>query len=143
MTNVRRALIAFLLALTACDSSVLADRDPDPIVQHDWLAQSVAGESVANPERVTLSIANGTVSGRGGCNQYSGPVEYGNGRIKIGPMISTKMACQEGGLMQFEQKYLNALQSAYSYSVTSGPELTITTANGALVFSAVPRQSRP
>ena len=147
MTNQRRATfastLAFTLALASCESSLSTNDDFDPIIQNDWLAQSIAGDPVPNPERVTLSFANGRVSGRGGCNQYSGPVEYGNGRMKIGPIISTKMACLENGLMQLESKYLGALQTAESYSVSSSAHLTITTARGPLVFSASSRQIRP
>ncbi len=143
MTIPCRIALILTLALASCESSVNAGSEQNAIDRNDWLAQSIAGVAVPNPERVTLSLANGTVSGRGGCNQYSGPVEFGNGRIKIGPLISTKMACTESGLMQLEQKFLGALQSASAYTVSVHPELTITTTDGPLVFRASPRQSRP
>jgi heat shock protein HslJ len=143
MTITRRIALTLTLALASCESSVNAGNEQNAIDRHDWLAQSIVGIAVPYPERVTLSLANGTVSGRGGCNQYSGPVEYANGRIKIGPLISTKMACAEPGLMHIEKKFLGALQSASTYTVSVHPELTIITASGPLVFRASPRQSRP
>ncbi len=147
MTTLHRAIfastLAFTPALASCESPVDAGGDLDAIVQNDWLAKNIAGDPVPTPERVTLSFANGRVSGRGGCNQYSGPVEYGNGRMKIGPIISTKMACLEDGLMQLESKYLGALQTAESYSVSTGTQLTIATARGPLLFKASPKQIRP
>ena len=143
MKILRHAGLMLTLILASCDSVQSTTGEQDPLEQHDWLAVSIAGAAVPNPERVTLSIANGRVFGRGGCNQYSGPVEYGNGRIKIGPIISTEMACVEGGLMQLESKYLGALQSADGYEFTSRTLLTITTAGGPLLYAASPKQLRP
>ncbi|MDZ4741361.1 MAG: META domain-containing protein [Alphaproteobacteria bacterium] len=143
MTINRCIALTLTLALASCEASVNAGSEQNAIDRHDWLAQSIDGVAVSNPERVTLSLANGTVSGRGGCNQYSGPVEYGNGHIKTGPLISTKMACAETGLMQLEQKFLGALQTASTYTVSVHPELTITTADGPLIFRVSPRQSPP
>ena len=143
MTITRRIALTLTLALASCEPSVNAGSEQNAIDRHDWRAQSIAGVAVPYPERVTLSLANGTVSGSGGCNQYSGPVEYANGRIRIGPLISTKMACAESDLMQLEQKFLDALQTASAYKVSAQPELTITTAGGPLVFAASPKQLRP
>ena len=92
---------------------------------------------------MTLSFGDGRVSGRGGCNLYSGPAEIGDGTLKFGPMISTKMACLENGLMQQEAAYLKALQSARSYAVGPDGKLNITTAGGAIVYGPMPRQVRP
>lgn len=139
----RAAASLVVLALMSCESAISDDEGTDRLTQSDWAAQSIMGQAVIKPGRVTLSFGDGRVSGRGGCNLYSGPVEYGGGMIKVGPLISTKMACMEAGLMQQEIAYLNALQAAERYSVSMSGRLTITTRQGAIVYDSTPRQVRP
>jgi len=137
--------LGLALGLAACESAVSDDGAGDDarLTQEDWVAQSIGGKPVIQIGRVTLSFAEGRVSGRGGCNLYSGPVEYGRGAIKIGPLISTKMACVENGVMQQESAYLSTLQSAERYAVGADGNLTITTKAGAIVYDGAPRQVRP
>jgi heat shock protein HslJ len=135
--------IAIVTGLAACESAVSDDDRADRLSQQDWVAETINGAPVINPGRVTLSFAEGRVSGRGGCNLYSGPVEVGKGTLKIGALISTKMACVDNGVMPQESVYLDALQSAQRYSFGADGKLTITTSSGALVYNGAPRQQRP
>jgi heat shock protein HslJ len=135
---------AAFACLTACETAVSnEDGDADQLRQEDWVAEAIAGKPVVNAGRVTLSFADARISGRSGCNLYSGPAEYGRGTIKVGPLISTKMACQEEGVMAQESAYLNALQSAERYGIGADGKLTITTAVGDLVYDSAARQVRP
>jgi len=136
---------ALTLAVAGCESAVSEDNTGDDarLTQQDWVAQSIAGKPVVQIGRVILSFGEGRVSGRGGCNLYSGSVEYGKGAIKIGPLISTKMACVEDGLMQQESAYLKTLQGAQRYSIGGDGMLTIATNDGAIVYEGAPRQVRP
>jgi heat shock protein HslJ len=144
-TASRALVFALALAIAACESAVSDDNagNDAQLTQKDWVAQSIAGKPVVQIGRVTLSFGEGRVSGRGGCNLYSGQVEYGRGTIRIGPLISTKMACVEGGLMQQESAYLSTLQGAERYAVGSDGKLTIATKTGAIVYEGAPRQVRP
>ncbi len=141
--------VSFALALCAaimgCETTMLDAKDggDDVLTRQDWLADTIAGKPVIQHGKVTLAFVEGRVSGRGGCNVYSGPVEFGGGKIKIGTLISTKMACVEPGLMQQESAYLNALRTAQRYSIDADEKLTIDTQSGALVYSPVPKQQRP
>ena len=146
MRQMKAVLLAFTIvgAVAACESAAVSDDDrAGELSQQDWIAETIDGAPVINPGRVTLSFAEGRVSGRSGCNLYSGPVEVGKGTLKVGALISTKMACMEGGLMQQESTYLNALQGARRYSFGGDGKLTITTSGGALVYNGAPRQQRP
>jgi heat shock protein HslJ len=68
--------------------------------------------------------ADGSLSGFGGCNNYSGPYQAGtDGTMKIGPLATTAMACAEG--MDQETAFLNALQTASSFSFSSQGQLQI------------------
>jgi len=142
-----RLMFATLLAAASVGSCETAVSDVDDhserLTRQDWVAETIAGQPVINPGRVTLAFVEGRVSGRGGCNIYSGPVEIGNGTLKVGPLISTKMACGEPGLMQQESAYLGALQSARSYRFGADDKLTISTQAGALVYGGAPKQQRP
>jgi heat shock protein HslJ len=132
------------MSLMGCESAVSdAPSNDDVLAQKDWVAQTIAGKAVVRPGSVTLSFGEGRVSGKGSCNRYSGSVEYGRGKIKIGALISTKMACMEDGLMQQESAYLNALESAQTYSVSADGRLSIATKAGAIVYEGAARQVRP
>jgi heat shock protein HslJ len=75
---------------------------------------------------------DGTLSGNGGCNSYSGPYKVSGNQITIGPLASTKMACGDpAGVMDQEAQYLAALQSAAAYQI-EGAVLELRTKDGAL-----------
>ncbi len=50
----------------------------------------------------------GKLSGNGGCNNYNGPYTVDGEKIKIGPLASTKMTCEQA-VMDQESAYLAAL----------------------------------
>ena len=139
---VRLFVLVLLMGLAACEGALSDDDTSDELTRDDWVAATINGKAVIKPGRVTLAFLEGRVSGRSGCNLYSGPVEIGRGSLKVGPLISTKMACLEDGLMQQESAYLSALQSTRGYELASGT-LTIATGSGPLVYKRAPRQSRP
>lgn len=86
--------------------------------------------------------ADGMLTGSAGCNNYSAGYELGGSNITIGPAAATRMACAEPeGIMQQEQEYLAALQTAATYQI-SGDRLEIRTAEGATV-ATFERQSSP
>jgi putative lipoprotein len=83
---------------------------------------------------------NGQVSGSAGCNSYNGTYVTttvgGVNKIRIGPLASTMMMCEEA-VMEQEQAYLAALQSARSYLVEENV-LTLTHADGELLYEGEP-----
>jgi heat shock protein HslJ len=75
---------------------------------------------VLEDQRPTLSFADpGRVTGNGSCNRYGGPVELGDGTIKVGPVMTTKMACAPEIDAQ-ERAYLAALQNASRTELVGG-----------------------
>lgn len=75
---------------------------------------------------------DGTVSGNSGCNTYSGSYTVNGSQISIGPLASTMMACEDpAGLMEQEQQYLAALETAATYQI-EGNVLQLRTSDGAL-----------
>ena len=68
------------------------------------------------------------VGGNGGCNQFNGPYTINGQSLRIGPLASTSMACEEAVTTQ-EQAYLQALQSTTSYELT-GNQLILRDGSG-------------
>ena len=98
-----------------------------------YLLNTIPGTSIS------LDFGNGTLSGFAGCNSYNASytttLAAGNtNSISVGPITSTGALCAED-VMNQEQAYLAALQTASSYTIT-GTGLTLTTASGPLNFDA-------
>ena len=75
---------------------------------------------------------DGTLSGKAGCNTYSGGYKVNGNQITIGPLASTMMACSDPeGVMEQEAQYLAALQSAATYQI-EGNVLELRTKDDAL-----------
>ena len=137
----RLCVIALLSFASACSAGM--DRGQDTLASHDWQAVELQDKPVSTPVPVTLSFTEGRASGRSGCNQYSGAVEYGAGTIRFQAMISTKMACAGDGVMQTEATYLQALQAAETWDIDAGGKLTIEGTRGRIKFTPLARQTRP
>ena len=75
---------------------------------------------------------DGSVSGNSGCNTYNGSYTVKGNQIQFGPMASTRMACGDpAGIMEQEQQYLAALETAATYQI-EGNALELRTSDGAL-----------
>jgi len=75
---------------------------------------------------------DGILSGKSGCNTYTGGYKTNGNQITIGPLASTMMACdQPTGVMEQEAQYLAALQSAATYQI-EGNVLELRTKDDAL-----------
>lgn len=88
----------------------------------DWLLTRADDEqALSGDAEVTLSFAAGRISGRSACNRYSASTTEGDnpGEILIGPVMGTRMACEES-LMEIENLYLKALAEVVSFSFHSG-----------------------
>jgi len=75
--------------------------------------------------------------GSGGCNRFGGNYRRDGGRLELGPLVSTRMACATG--MEVEQAYFAALERVRSWRVT-GRRLELYDADGERVarFEARP-----
>lgn len=81
---------------------------------------------------------DGTVTGSSGCNTYRGSYETDGRSITIGPLISTRMFCdQPEGVMDQEQAYLAALGTAATFEFM-GNRLEMRTAEGSIVATFEP-----
>ncbi len=108
----RKALL-FTLLLGAC-----AEMQP-ALMPSDWQVVSVAGSTLADDAGVTIDFAEGRISGRSGCNRYTGPVTLGEGTIDVGLLAVTRMACP-GAAGVTEGSFLRALDRADGYRIVRG-----------------------
>lgn len=75
---------------------------------------------------------DGTVSGTAGCNTYTGAFSVDGEEVAIGPLAVTERACIEPeGVMEQEARFLEALQSAGTWSI-GGSTLDLRQPDGAL-----------
>jgi heat shock protein HslJ len=63
--------------------------------------------------------AGGQVSGQAGCNSFGGSYQVQGDTLVFGELVSTLMACADPTVMEQEQQYLQALQSAGRFEVTA------------------------
>jgi heat shock protein HslJ len=91
--------------------------------------------SVALGTEITANFgADGQLTGSAGCNTYVASYETsGKDGIKIGPGATTMKMC-EPAVMDQEQQYLAALQTAATYRI-DGSKLELRTADGALAVT--------
>ncbi|MDR3686419.1 MAG: META domain-containing protein [Coriobacteriia bacterium] len=127
-------------SLTLFDSSGVATVEyvvdvPVPLVGTNWkmvMYNNGHGgfQGAESSATVTALFAkDGTVSGNGGVNQYNATYTSSDSTIKVGPIVSTKMAGPED-LMAQETAYLAALEKATTYAM-EGDIMTLRDSTGA------------
>lgn len=73
--------------------------------------QSTLADSEVN---AVFGADDGRVTGSGGCNRYIGPYQADGGSLTIGPLASTRMACDQPRMDQ-EAAFLKALEATTRY----------------------------
>ena len=82
---------------------------------------------------------DGILSGNGSCNDYNAAYETTAANIQIGPVISTRKAC-EPAVMEQEMQYFAALNTAATYRI-DGNQMEMRTKDGALAVTFVKAQA--
>lgn len=140
------AALPLVVSFTLADRLVLQDADGAALLTYTPGLSSLAGtswqatginngkEAVVSQEgteKVTAEFgSDGTLSGSGGCNSYSGTfTTSGTDQIAIGTLAATEMACPEPA-MEIEQQYFAALGNVATYQL-EGTTLTLRDADGA------------
>ena len=130
-----RDLWLLSLAVLGCASGPSTNPSSGPVsttpgaayfLGSEWGLKDLGGTPV-NPDAVpTMAFLEaGKISGNASCNRYSGPVELGDGTIRVGALASTRMACVPEIAPQ-ELAFLAALQNA-DRVVVEGQDLLLYT----------------
>lgn len=139
----RLVAVAFVAtALAGClsgkSSSPSSPSDSASPVGPTWTLASIEGRPPVSGTTITAEFSSDSrVAGKSGCNNYTGHAEADGGRLSVGLLASTMMACQSDGVMEQEARYLTVLQAATSYAI-AGDELRLGPASSAttLVFTS-------
>jgi len=86
----------------------------------EWALRDLAGTPLVEGRAPTMAFLEaGRVSGNASCNRYSGPVELGDGTIRVGELAVTKMSCSPEVDVQ-ERAFLAAFQNGRRLEVVQG-----------------------
>lgn len=99
------------------------DGDAPPLEGTEWTL--VDGVDAPDDALPTLKLADGSVSGFGGCNTFNGPYELDGDSISIGPLAATLIACEDAKSAA-EAAYLPAIEAVNSWAIEDG-ELVLST----------------
>ncbi|MDI6620502.1 META domain-containing protein [Acinetobacter junii] len=83
-----------------------------------WVATQIQGTQLAssNSPHIQFESSTQTFSGSDGCNRIRGSFKTENNQLKLGPVMSTKMACI-GDNAAVSRQYLDALSQTQRYSL--------------------------
>jgi heat shock protein HslJ len=108
---VRRTLVSILSKTAA----------PVALAGPTWRLVSLEGRPVLSGTRVTAVFGDDSrVSGSAGCNGYFGRAAATDGKLAVGLLGATLMACSGEGVMTQEGAYLSALETATTYRIVGG-----------------------
>jgi len=130
-----------LSATTASGDTLRFQRAPAPqLAGVNWKVTSFnnnrhAVVGVLGESSLTLSFKDGQVSGSAGCNNFHGKYSTEGGKLQLGPLATTRRACDEP-LMTQEREFLAALASAVTWSI-DGNVLDMHRADGERAIWAV------
>ena len=94
-----------------------------------WQVKTFAGQTPLADHAITFEFDNeGNIAGDGSCNRFGGSCKIEGDKIEVGPLRSTRRAC-ETEIMQQEHKFLALLGAATTWAI-DGDELILTAPEG-------------
>jgi heat shock protein HslJ len=134
-------------AAKAADQQTLAHLDAQRLQSQHWLLQQATGADgkridalfAREDKPVTLDFADGRLSVNNACNHMGGSYTLADGKLTVGAMASTMMACTDKALMALDEAVSSRLQGELKATQDADGKLTLTTAKGdVLVFNPEP-----
>lgn len=112
----------------------------DLIMGTEWVVETIGGQGLVAQSRATIEfLPDGQIAGLGSCNRYSGRWSLTGETLEVGPLASTRKAC-EPALMDQENRLLRQLQSTRSFDISQRGELLLSPKAGAALKAAPARQ---
>jgi heat shock protein HslJ len=141
-------LLLTVLVLSACGAQPAATQPAATLEGTSWKLVSYGPvdsqtPAVADVETSLMFDAQGRMSGKAGCNGFSGDYKAADGTLTPSQLMTTLMACSDP-LMTQESAVLAVLNGALHYEIKQDT-LSITSADGnsMLVFTRAPAVSYP
>jgi len=124
MPSARLLILTAVFAVIACSPGG-DDTANGGLGNTSWTVTSIGGQATLPEARPTMTFAaGGTVSGSGGCNQYSGSFRTDGDRIAFGQVSSTLMGCEGQRGLQ-EAAFLSAVQGAATWRLADDGNLVL------------------
>jgi heat shock protein HslJ len=136
------AIAAAALVLAACGGGT-AGGDPQTLIGGSYVVTtiSVDGAEQSLIEPVTITFDADSIDVNTPCNGMGGPVTYSETALQVGPLMSTKMAC-EPALMEQDQVIADALAANPTWLVADG-SLTLTGGETVIVADSAADGEQP
>jgi heat shock protein HslJ len=112
------------IAIAPLGQDLLMEEPAAALAGTSWTLTDLGGMTDFVGLVPTLEFAaDGTVAGFTGCNRFHGPYAVAGGDLKIGNVVTTKMACPRAS--EVEGKYLEWLPKVSSWSLAADGRLTL------------------
>ena len=109
-----KLLLSLLLTITA-SLAMETNQSSVTLPGSAWQVTTFAGQTPLADHPITFEFDNeGNIAGDGSCNRFGGTCAIEGNTIKVGPLRSTRRAC-EPEIMQQEQKFLVLLGAVTSW----------------------------
>jgi len=123
-------LLPFLLTITT-SLAMETNQAPVTLPGSAWQVTTYAGQTPLADHPITFEFdTEGNIAGDASCNRFGGTCTIEGNTIKVGPLRSTRRAC-EPEVMQQERKFLALLAAATTWSL-EGDELVLTSPDGVI-----------
>ncbi|KQY63834.1 META domain-containing protein [Nocardioides sp. Root140] len=131
------------LRLTTDDAAFVLEGAPKvedtTLAGTTWQLDSlIDGQTVSSvPQGTTASLtltSDGTLQVDTGCNTGGGSVKVGTATLRVGPLMTTKMACVDPARQQVEAAFTKVLNGTVGYTVEAD-RLTLTKGDSGLGFT--------
>jgi heat shock protein HslJ len=107
--------------------------DPASLESTTWRIASINGAEIPTTQGALVSFGDGRMSGTVGCNRLGSDYTYSNGKLGFGPVMSTRMACQEPLTTQ-EYAFVSLLGTSPATSFTINGALVLTGKDGSVAI---------
>jgi heat shock protein HslJ len=123
-------LAAALIGMAGCGEAV-----EEPLPGTNWRATQIAGQPAVAEAMASLAFREDGIAGTTGCNSFHGSATLAEQTLTIGPLATTRMACEPPRMDQ-EMRFLEALAATRSFA-RRGSALTFLGEDGAPVMELV------
>lgn len=118
-----------LLLITSTALAMETNSTSSTLPGSAWQVTTFAGQSPLTEHPITFEFDNeGNIAGDTSCNRFGGDCQIEGDKIKVGPLRSTRRAC-EPDVMQQERQFLALLGTITAWSI-EGEELVLTGSEG-------------
>lgn len=117
-------LLPLLLTITA-SLAMETNQNPVTLPGSAWEVTTFAGQTPLADHPITFEFDNeGNIAGDASCNRFGGTCTIEGNTMKIGPLRSTRRAC-EPEIMQQETKFLALLATVKAWEIGAEGELVM------------------